>query len=301
MTGPVPELGRLGVWGHLDSLPVAELTDYATRAEELGFGTLWVPETVGREPFTLLGLLASQTSSMLLGTSIVSIWGHDAQTTRMAAMTLQEASGGRFVLGLGVSHSHLAQRLRGHTFDRPLTRMREFLAAYRAAVYKGPIGEGAAEPPILLAALRERMLALSATDADGAFPYLVTPERVAWTRSVLDAAAPDRRPLLAVSLPAVLETDAAPAREAARGYLAPYLRTPTYQALWALQGFGEADWEKPGSDRLVDAMVAWGDAATLNERIGELVAAGADHIAIIPLAADGTTENLAVLEALAAG
>jgi probable F420-dependent oxidoreductase len=213
-TSRMPELGRLGVWGHLDSLSFSELADYAARVEELGFGTLWVPETVGREPFTLLGLLAGETSSLLLGTSIVSIWGHDAQTTRMAALTLQEASGGRFVLGLGVSHPHLAERLRGHTYDRPLTRMREFLAAYRAAVYKGPMGDGSAEPPVLLAALRERMLALSATAADGAFPYLVTPDRVVRTRSVLDAAAPDRHPLLAVSLPAVLETDAVAARAA---------------------------------------------------------------------------------------
>jgi probable F420-dependent oxidoreductase len=292
-------LGRLGVWGHLDSLPAAELTDYAARVEDLGFGTLWVPETVGREPFTLLGLLAGGTTSLLLGTSIVSIWGHDAQTTRMAAMTLQEASGGRFVLGLGVSHPHLAQRLRGHSFNRPLTRMREYLAAYRAAVYKGPMAEGGTEPPLLLAALRERMLALAATEANGAFPYLVTPERVAWTRSVLDAAAPGRHPLLAVSMPAVLGTDAAMARQAARGYLAPYLRTPTYQELWSLQGFDASDWEKPGSDRLVDAMVAWGDAELLHARIAELVAAGADHVAVIPLADDGTTESLAVLEALA--
>ena len=100
-------------------------------------------------------------------------------------------------------------------------------------------------------------------------------------------------------MPAVLSTDAARAREAARGYLAPYLRTPTYQAIWALQGFDEADWEKPGSDRLVDAMVACGDAGALHERIAAMVAAGADHVAVIPIADDGTTENLAVLEALA--
>jgi probable F420-dependent oxidoreductase len=300
MSGPVVNLGRLGVWGHLDSLPASALGDYAARVEALGFGTLWVPETVGREPFTLLGLLAARTSSLMLGTSIVSIWGHDAQSTRMASLTLQEATGGRFVLGLGVSHPHLAQRLRGHSYDRPLTRMREFLQAYRAAVYKGPTVDGASEPPVLLAALRERMLALSATDADGAFPYLVTPERVAWTRSVLDMAAPGRHPLMAVSMPAVLSTDAAQAREAARGYLAPYLRTPTYQATWALQGFDETDWEKPGSDRLVDAMVAWGDAGALHERIAEMVAGGADHVAVIPIADNGTTENLGVLEALAA-
>jgi probable F420-dependent oxidoreductase len=293
------DLGRLGAWGHLDSLPISEARAYARRVDELGFGTLWVPETVGREPFALLGLLAAETTSLRLGTSIVSIWGHDAQTTRMAALTLQEATGGRFVLGLGVSHPHLAERLRGHTYDRPVTRMREFLGAYRSAVYKGPMPEGWTEPPVILAALRERMLALAAAAADGAFPYLVTAERLAWTRSVLDAASVDHRPVLAVSLPAVLETDAAAARAAARGYLAPYLRTPAYQAGWEAQGFTSADWEKPGSDGLVDAMVAWGDAETLHARVGELVAAGADHVAVIPLAPDGTTENLEVLEALA--
>jgi probable F420-dependent oxidoreductase len=295
------ELGRLGVWGHLDSLAADEVRAYARRVEELGYGTLWVPETVGREPFTLLGMLAGETSSLALGTSIVSIWGHDAQTTRMAALTLQEACGGRFVLGLGVSHPHLAQRLRGHDFDRPLTRMREYLAAYWSAVYKGPTAADASEPPIVLAALRERMLTLAATDTDGAFPYLVTVERVAWTRAVLDAAMTDRRPMLAVSMPAVLETDADAAREAARAYLAPYLRTPTYRESWSLQGFDETDWEKPGSDRLVDAMVAWGDAEALRAQIAALVEAGADHIGMIPISPDGTTENLDVLEAMASG
>jgi probable F420-dependent oxidoreductase len=294
-----PDLGRLGVWGHLDSMAIEDARAYARRADELGFGTLWVPETVGREPFSLLGLLAGETSQMRLGTSIVSVWGHDAQTTRMAALTLQEATGGRFVLGLGVSHPHLAQRLRGHEYDRPLTRMREYLAAYRSAVYKGPMPEGWSEPPVLLAALRERMLTLAATDADGAFPYLVGPQRVAWMRSVLDATVQGTRPVLAVSMPAVLKTDATAARAAARGYLAPYLRTPAYQAGWEAQGFGPADWEKPGSDALVDAMVAWGDAEALHGRIAQYVAAGADHVAVIPLAADGTTENLDLLEALA--
>ena len=293
------ELGRLGVWGHLDSLPIDAARAYARRVDELGYGTLWVPETVGREPFTLLGLLAAETSDILLGTSIVGIWGHDAQTTRMAAQTLHEATGGRFVLGLGVSHPHLAEKLRGHAYDRPLTRMREYLAAYRAAIYRGPVAEGVDGPPILIAALRERMLALAATDADGAFPYLVTPERVAWMRGVLDAANRDRRPILAVSMPAVLETDATAAREAARAYLGPYLRTPAYQACWAEQGFEASDWERPGSDRLVDAMVAQGEVEALRSRVTELVAAGADHVAVIPVAPDGTTEHLPVLEALA--
>jgi len=299
------DLGRLGAWGHLDGLPIAAARAYVRRVDELGFGTMWVPETVGREPFALLGLLAAETRQIRLGTSIVSIWGHDAQSTRMGAMTLQEATAGRFVLGLGVSHAHIAQRLRGHVYEKPLTRMREYLAAYRAAIYRGPVSEGAGEPPVLLAALRARMLALAASETDGAFPYLVTPDRVAWMRGILDVAASQagrpERPLLAVSMAAVLEPDPDQARAAARAYLAPYLRTPNYQACWIEQGFAESDWEKPGSDRLVDEMVAWGDPASLRRRAAELAAAGADHVAVIPLAPDGTTEHLPVLEALAGG
>ena len=288
-----PDLGRVGVWGHLDSLPVAAARDYARRVEALGYGALWVPETVGREPFALLGLLAGDTSRVVLGTSIVSIWGRDAQATRMSAETLTEATAGRFVLGLGVSHPHLAAKLRGHVFDRPLTRMREYLAAYRAAVYKGPRDDGH-EPPILVAALRERMTDLAATDADGAFPYLVTPERVAWMRARLDAAAGGRRPVLAVTLPVALDGPGA-----ARAYLKPYLRTPTYHASWELQGFTAADWEAPGGDRLLDAMVATGSVDDARRRIDELLAAGADHVAVIPVAPDGTTEHLPTLEAMA--
>lgn len=291
------ELGRLGVWGHLDSFAAPHAIAYVRRAEELGYGTVWVPETVGREPIALLSLLAGATEAINLGTSIVNIWGRDAQAARMAALTIAEASGGRFVLGLGVSHPHLAGKLRGHRFERPLSRMREYLAAYRAAVYRGPLADGAPEPPVLLAALRERMVDLAATDADGALPYLVTPERVAWMRGRLDAAAGGARPLLAVTLPAVI--GGPDDREAARAYLKQYLRTPTYQASWELQGFDATDWEPPGSDRLLDAMVAIGPADLVRERIGAMLVAGADHVAIIPLAPDGTTEHEATLEELA--
>ena len=288
------DLGRVGAWSHLDGLAAADAVAFARRVEQLGYGTLWVPETVGREPFVSLGLLAGATSSLVLGTSIASIWARDAQTARMSALTLAEATEGRFVLGLGVSHPHLAERLRGHHYDKPLTRMREYLAAYRAAVWKGPM---APEPPILLAALRPRMLELSVTGADGAYPYLVTPQRLGEMRSIMDAAAPGGT--LAVTMPVVLETDATVARAAARAYLASYLRTPNYQASWSLQGYDAADWEKPGSDRLVDEMVAWGDAATVRERLAAFHAAGADHVAIIPLAPDGADEHLPTLEAFA--
>lgn len=290
------DLGRLGVWGHLDSLAAPDAISYVRRAEALGYGTLWVPETVGREPFALLGLLAGATSSINLGTSIVGIWGHDAQTTRMAAMTLAESSGGRFALGLGVSHPHLAGKLRGHRYERPLTRMREFLEAYAAAVYRGPGNEA---PPVFIAALRDRMTDLAATHAQGCLPYLVTAERVAWMRARLDAAAPGSRPTLAVTMPVVIGVP--DDREVARAYLKPYLRTPTYQASWGLQGFDPSDWEMPGSDRLVDAMVAIGPVELARARIHSMHAAGADHVAVIPLGPGGITESAATLQQLAGG
>jgi probable F420-dependent oxidoreductase len=294
------DLGLVGAWGHLDSLPIEDARAYAAHLDDLGYGALWVPETVGREPFTLLGLLASSTRRMVLGTSIVGIWGHDAQASRMAALTLSEATSGRFALGLGVSHPHLAEKLRGHDFGRPLARMRAYLAAYRAAVIRSPALEAAFEPPILVAALRERMTELAATDADGAFPYLVTAEQVHHMRKRIDAASPGKRRIVAVTLPAVLaEPGASDARAAARAYLAPYLRTPTYHRSWELQGFATEDWERPGSDRLVDAMVAIGGVGGVRSRIDEFHTAGADHVAVIPLASDGTTEHLATLEALA--
>lgn len=252
---------------------------------------------MGREPFALLGHLSAITDRLVLGTSIASIWARDAMAARAGALTLAEASGNRFVLGLGVSHAHLTQNVRGHTYERPLTRMREYLGAYRAALWKGPLTD---EPPVIVAALRERMLELAATEADGAFPYLVTAERVAWMRGRLDSAsASGTRPLLCVTLPVVLERDQDLARATARRYLASYLRTPNYQGSWEAQGFGAEDWEKPGSDRLVDGMVAWGEADSLRERVAGLHAAGADHVALIPLSPEGTTEEKRVIDALA--
>jgi probable F420-dependent oxidoreductase len=302
----VPErIGPLGVWGHLDSLAAAQLRDYVARVAELGLGGLWVAETVGREPFALLASVAEAARGRLwLGTGIAAIYSRDAVTMKTGAMTLHELTGGHFVLGLGVSHPHLVTRVRGHEYERPVSTMRAYIAAYRAAPWRGPKLPGAAaatEPPVVIAALRERMLTLAATEADGAFPYLVTAERVGWMRTILDAAATPApaRPLLVVTLPVIAETDPEAARAAARAYLVPYLRTPNYQASWTEQGFVAEDWLQPGSDQLVDAMVAWGDPASLRARIRAMHGAGADHVALIPIAADGTDANLRTVEALA--
>ncbi len=298
-------LGPLGVWGHLSSIPAAELRPFVARVAELGYGSLWVGDGTARDPFAQLAAVSEAAGPMTLGTSIVNIYGRDAMASRMGAMTLHELTGGRFALGLGVSHVHLVQKLRGHAYEKPLTRMREYLEAYRQLPYRGPVIAGPddqpTEPPLLIAALGPRLLELAATATDGTLPFFVTPERVAAMRGVLDAAAPaDRaRPVIATALAAIVDDDAERARAAGRAWMAPYCRAENYQRSLIVQGFGPQDWEPPYSDRLVDGLVAWGSAEQVRARVGAYHSAGADHVALIPLAADGAAEHLPVLEALA--
>ncbi len=298
-------MGPLGVWSHLATLPAAELRPFVARVAALGYGALWVGEAAARDPFTQLAAVAEASGPMVLGTSIVNIFGRDAMASKMGAMTLHELTGGRFVLGLGVSHVHLVQKLRGHVYEKPLTRMREYLHVYDRLPYRGPLltaPDGRpTEPPVLIAALRPRMLELAATAADGALPFLVTAERIARMRELLDETAPaDRpRPLLVTALATVVESDPDVARAVARAWMTPYCRAENYQASLAEQGFGPDDWEPPFSERLVDALVAWGDVDRVRARIAEFHAAGADHVAVIPTVSDGSGDGLPMLEALA--
>jgi probable F420-dependent oxidoreductase len=299
------QLGPVGVWGHLASLPADALRPFVARIAELGYGSLWVGEATMRDPFAQLAAVADVSAPMTLGTSIVNIFGRDAMAARMGAMTLHELTGGRFVLGLGVSHVHLVEKLRGHPYERPLSRMRAYLGSYRALPYRGPAIAGPdgapTEPPVMLAALRRRMLELAATASDGALPFLVTAERVGWMRRILDEAVPADadRPVLGVSMAAVLDEDQVTARDAARVWIAPYCRSVNYQASLAEQGFDPSDWEPPYADRLIDAIVAWGSADALRARVDAMRAAGADHVSIIPVGPDGATEHGPVIEALA--
>lgn len=298
-------IGPLGIWGLVGSTPAAELHPTVARAAELGYGALWVGEGSGRDPFAQLGAVADAAGAMALGTSIVNIYGRDAMAARMGAMTLHELTGGRFALGLGVSHVHLVQKLRGHDYVKPYTRMREYLAAYRGLPYRGPVLTGPSgrpvEPPLLIAALGPRLLELAATETDGTLPFLVTAERIGWMRERLDAAAgPDRpRPVIATALAAIVESSAEAARAAGRAWLEPYCRAENYQRSLAAQGYGPADWEPPFSDRLVDALVAWGSVERVRARIGDFHEAGADHVAIVPLGHTIEGGLPRVLEALA--
>lgn len=296
---PAP-IGPAGVWSNFDRLPGDEVVAFARSAEAHGYDTFWTQETAGRDPFALLGHLAGQTSRIGLGVGISVIYGRDPVAMRGGAATVHELSGGRMLLGLGASHRDTVSEVRGHAYRGPLTAMREYLAAYQAAPFRGPEPHGL--PPVVLAALRPRMLALAATDADGAFPYLVPESYVAGARARLDRAAAEAarpRPQLIISLPCLREADPGAARTTARAYLDRYLGLPNYLNSLREAGFGEEELAKPGSDRLVDALVAWGDDATLRARLRAMGEAGADQVALIPLTAEGLHADRATMEALA--
>jgi probable F420-dependent oxidoreductase len=293
-------IGPSGVWSNFDRLGAEALRDFARAAEERGYAALWTQETAGRDPFALLGHLAAHTDRIRLGVGISVVYGRDPTAMRGGATTVHELSGGRMVLGIGASHRDTVSDVRGHEYRGPLRVMREFIDGYEAAEYRAPEPYG--RPPLLIAALRRRMLELAATRADGAFPYLVPVSYVSDARRTLDAAATSAsrpRPLLVVSAACVQETDAGAARRAARAYLDRYLGLPNYLNNLREAGFSDAELAKPGVDRLVDALVAWGDASTIRLRLRELLDAGADHVALIPLNAEGRMADHATMEALA--
>jgi len=274
------DMGRMGVWSFTDNLPPEELAAFAGRLEAWGYSALWIPEAVGRNPFATHGFLAGRTSRLILATGIANLYARDAMAMRAGAETLHELSNGRFALGVGVSHAPMVAGLRGHEYGKPVTTMRSYLQDMEKALYPG--AEGSLRPPVLLAALRPKMLALAAESANGAHPYNVTPEHTARAREILGTG-----PLLCPEQKLLLETDASKARAIARDQLGFYVRLPNYQNNWKWLGFEDADFVDGGSDRLIDAMVAWGDEDALRKRIQEHHDAGADHVCIQALPRDG--------------
>ncbi|HEX5465565.1 MAG TPA: LLM class flavin-dependent oxidoreductase [Candidatus Limnocylindrales bacterium] len=300
--GPViARLGTLGVWSSMEARPVAEQIAYAQRAEVLGFGAVWANEISGREPFALVGALATRTERVGLALGVASIYARDAAAARAGARTLAELSGDRFVMGLGVSHPERVEDERGHVYQRPLPAMRSYLEAWEGAPYTAH--RPRQEPPLILAALRGGMLGLAGARTEGAFPYLVPVSYVAGARARLDAAAADAgrpgRPALIVNLPAIPDEDPATARAGARTYLAGYLRRPAYRDNLLEQGFRETDFAATGSDRLVDELVAWGAPEAIAARASALREAGADHLVVMPISSSGTVSDPAALESLA--
>jgi probable F420-dependent oxidoreductase len=266
-------LGRIGLWTRqLDIQPAERVRTTIAELEELGWGSLWSWEVFGREALTNAGLLLAATGRMVVGTGIANIWARDPVAMAAGQRTLTEAYPGRFVLGIGVSHAPIVDA-RGHRYQRPLDKMRAYLDAMDAAPWQGPPLTEA--PPRVLAALGPRMLALAAQRAAGALLYNSSPEATAAARSVLGPG-----PLLAVEQAVLLEKDPGEARRIAREFIAFYLTLPNYTGAWDRAGFGPEERAEGGSDRMMDAVVAWGGPEAIVERVRAHLDAGADHVCL---------------------
>jgi probable F420-dependent oxidoreductase len=270
------DLGRIGIWTyHLNYQPASKVREVAAELEELGYGALWIGESVYREPLTHAGFLLSATNRMVIATGIANIWARDPFTMTAAQLTLSEAYPDRFLLGLGVSHARLVEGIRGHQYQQPFTAMRRYLDGMDEAALVYRAAKPAVPAPRALAALGPRMLALAAQRAQGAHPYLVTPDHTAKARGVLGSG-----PWLLPEQAVVLETNPDQARAIARRHISRYLDLPNYLNSWRRFGFTDDDFVGRGSDRLVDALVAWSDVEAVSKRVTDHLDAGADHVCI---------------------
>lgn len=270
------KLGRLGVWYSTDKLNGGQLADLVRVIEGGGYSAFWYPESRGYESMSLAAYLLSKSTRLTIGSSIANIYARDPFTAQRAMVSLNNLYGGRFILGLGVSHIPMVEGLRGHRYDKPLGAMR----AYLEGIHKGlPAGE---EAPVMVAALGPKMLALSAEKSLGAVPYNVTPKHTATAAAILGP-----KKALAVEQKVTLETDPAKARALGRKELARYMVLPNYRNNWLREGFTEAELTDGGSDRFIDSMVLWGDAATIKKGLRAHFEAGATHVCLQPVHADG--------------
>ncbi len=248
----------------------------------MGFPILWINETTGRDPFVLATLLLDATSSLEVATGIANIYARDALTMSASQKTLAEAFPDRFLLGLGVSSPVLVEKVRRHSYAKPLSFMRSYLDAMDSAPYSSVPPQ--TPPPRVLAALGPKMLELAASRADGVHPYLTTPDHTREARQIIG---PDA--VLAPEQMVVLETDPGVARDIARASVSFYLRAPGYLANLRRMGFSDDDWADPRdpSNRLIDGIVAWGDMDAVVRRIAEHRDAGADHVCVQVLTPQG--------------
>lgn len=288
------EIGRFGVWtSALDRQPAAVVRKAVAHLDGLGFGTLWVGEAFRREIFANVSLLLSASSRLAVASGIASIWARDPQAMAAGQLTLAEAYPDRFLLGLGVSHVPLVNS-RGHAYDKPYSAMRAYLDAMDEVHYDSP--GPSHSPQRVLAALGPRMLSLAAARSDGAHPYFVPVAHTKEARSILG---PEK--LLCPEQAVVLEPDPDRARTVARRHTASYLTLPNYRNNLERLGFGPGDFEAGGSDRLVDAVVGWGDVDQVVARLREQLDAGADHVAVQVLLPDPAQVPSSEWEQIAAG
>ena len=286
-----PDIGPVGVFSFaLEQQPAARAAAVVERLEDLGYGAVWVPEARGKEAFTHAAMLLRGGRRIVVATGVASIWGRDPTTAAAAANTVEEAHPGRLLVGLGVSHRTTVEEVRGQRYTAPLQRMAAYLDGLDRAVYQA--AAPATRPPVVLAALGPRMLALAAERTAGAHTYFVPVEHTSGARAALGDG------LLAVEVAVALAGDRSAAREVAGPYLARYLRLENYRRNLEHLGWDDRDLAGDGSDRLLDALVAWGDEDRIAARVTEHLEAGADHVCVQVLSpdrADAAVDDLATL------
>ncbi len=268
------KLGRLGVWYSTDKLNAAQLADFMKAIEKNGYSAFWHPESRGYEAMSLGSYLLSKTEKLVIGSSIANIYARDAFTARRGMISLNDFSGGRYILGLGVSHIPMVEGLRGHKYDKPLGAMSNYLDAIHQ--------DAPADAPIVVAALGPKMLELSGKKSMGAVPYNVTPAHTAQAAKILG-----KGKVLAVEQKVTIETDPAKARALGRKELSRYMVLPNYRNNWLRLGFTEKDLSDGGSDKFIDAMCLWGDANTVKKGLRAHFDAGATHVCLQPVHDDG--------------
>jgi len=269
------KLGRLGVWSANDRLTPPEIARLLRTAEDLGYCALWYPEAVGYEALSSAAFMLANSTTLSIGSSIASTYARDAFTARRGMLGLNQMFGDRFILGLGVSHANMVQA-RGHGYDRPVPAMK----AYLDQLYADEAG--AADWPVMLAALGPVMMKLAFARSQGALPVNTTPDH---TRLAAASMAPGKH--LAVAQKFLFTTDASHARAIGRAELAMHLAMPNYINHFLRMGFAPAELENGGSDRLIDALITWGPVDEVKRRIRAHFDAGATHVCIRPLHAPG--------------
>jgi probable F420-dependent oxidoreductase len=283
-------LGQLGAFlpnnAGADLPPAEAQRDAVRRLERAGYQAVWNNEEVGgKDGLVQLGVLLAATGRMTFGSAIANIWARPPQTAHGAAALLADAYPGRFVLGLGVGYPAQAAQV-GRDYGRPLSVVRDYFERMTA-------GPPALNYPRILGANGPKMLALAAEIADGAMPLMVPPEYTANARRILG---PDK--ILVVGLTAAVDEDPDQARAAARRFVSATVRPGSpYAANLSRLGYAEAD-ISAASDKVVDAIVAWGSPEQVLAGVRRHLDAGADHVRLGTIA-PGFESGLAALERLA--
>ncbi|OBB71615.1 LLM class F420-dependent oxidoreductase [Mycobacterium sp. 852014-52144_SCH5372336] len=268
------DLAGVGIWSsQLRYGDQGEAAEAAAELEDLGFSALWIPD-VGGPVLDSVEHLLKATKQVVIATGILNLWMHEPADVAARYASLTDSHGERFLLGIGVSHAPLIDSKEPGLYRKPLAATRKYLDDIDATPQPVPVANR------VLAALGPKMLELSATRARGAHPYLVTPDHTRYAREQLGEG-----PLLLPEQTVLLTTDADEARALGTDWLRSYLALPNYANNLLRSGFTEDD-VATVSDRLFDAIIAWGDEQTVLERVKQHHDAGADHVCVQVLTAD---------------